>query len=241
VTEERLAERSHAAKVVDLVRRHGLATTAGVIASVVEDLHVRTFDRRYGVATSGYIPLAQTSLGADAERRGHRYRAVNAWAFRHVLQAIAPHPIGRFVDLGCGFGRACLIAARHGFTRVRGVDMVPEFCAQARRNLQAFAAHAPRCVDVEILLSDAVDYSRSADDDVVFLYNPFPAHVLASVVDNLVEGARAGRRDLMLIYTERVLETSQTLAVIEARSMLAPIYRHASWGQAFHVFRSVEP
>jgi SAM-dependent methyltransferase len=188
VTAHGLGERSRAAKVVELVRRHGLATTAGVIASVVEDLHVRTFDRRYGVATSGYVPLAQTSLGPDAERRGHRYRAVNAWAFRHVLKAVAPQAPWRFVDLGCGFGRACLIAARHGFTRVRGVDMVPEFCAQARRNLAAFAAHAPRCGDVEIVQADAIDYSRSADDDVAFLYNPFPAHVLACVVDNLIEG-----------------------------------------------------
>ena len=116
--------------------------------------------------------------------------------------------------------------------------MVPEFCARARRNLEAFAAHEPRCGGVEIVQSDAIDYSRNADDDVVFLYNPFPAHVLASVVDNLVAGARAARRELMLIYTERVLETSRTLAVIEERAMLEPVYRHASWGQAFHVFRS---
>src|SRR5689334_11079118 len=108
-------------KAIWLFRDYGLATTAAVIASVIEDLYVRLFDRRYGVRTSGYIPLAHTSLEQNRARKGHRYRPVNAWAFKHFIRALAPSKDMKFVDLGCGLGRACLIAANYGFRRVRGV------------------------------------------------------------------------------------------------------------------------
>jgi SAM-dependent methyltransferase len=218
------------------VKQVGLATTAAISASVVEDLYIRTFDRQRGVRTSGYIPLSDTSVGSNGAKKGHRYRAVNAWAFRQILAALAPSKQLRFVDLGCGLGRACLIAAEYGFKRIRGVDMVPEFCAQARTNVQALCRHDSNYPRVEIFLADAMDYSRRSDDDIVFLYNPFPRDVLERVVVNLVDGAWQQQRQLLIIYTERILETSRTLEVLDNQESLVRVFSHSSWGQAFHVF-----
>jgi len=223
-------------RAIKLVRQAGLATTTAISASVIEDLYIRTFDRQRGVQTSGYVPLQETSVGSDGAKRGHRYRAVNAWAFRQFLTAFAPSKELRFVDIGCGLGRACLIAAEYGFRRIRGVDMVPEFCAQARTNIQTLYncdAAGPR---VEIFLEDAVDYSRRSDDDVVFLYNPFPRDVLERVIANLLEGAERQQRVLFIIYSERVLETSRTLELLDNQESLVRVFSHSSWGQAFHLF-----
>jgi SAM-dependent methyltransferase len=227
-----------ARKALKLLRRAGLATTTAVLASVIEDLYIRVYDRRYGVRTSGYIPLAQTSLGQNGAecKRGHRYRAVNAWAFKQVLVALAPSKGLSFVDLGCGLGRACLIAAKYGFRRIKGVDIVPEFCAQARANVEAFCKSSSNCPPVEILLEDAVDYSRRSDDDIIFLYNPFPPDVLGRVIANLIESACQQRRSLLIIYSERVLETSRTLEVLRKQESLQQVFSHSSWGQSFHVF-----
>ena len=91
-------------KAVKMLRHHGLRTTCAVVLSVIEDLYIRAFDRRYGVCTSGYIPLSQTALEPSQAQKGHRYRPVNAWAFRRVLREIALSKELRFVDLGCGLG-----------------------------------------------------------------------------------------------------------------------------------------
>jgi SAM-dependent methyltransferase len=220
-----------------LLRRHGVVATSAVITSVIEDGYLRTFDRRYGVRTSGYLKLEDTSLGADAVKRGHRYRAVNAWAFKEMLAKLAPGKNLNFVDLGCGLGRACLLAAEHGFRRVRGVDMVPEFCAQAKSNAKVFAGAGKNYTPIEILQADAIDYSLHSDDDVVFLYNPFPVPVLESVLDNLIEQAGRRQQPMFIIYSERILETDRTLQALRQKTALKPVLFHSSWGQAFHVFK----
>ena len=155
-----------------------------------------------------------------------------------MLARLAPAKNLRFVDLGCGLGRACLLAAEYGFSRVRGVDMVPEFCAQAKANARVFAEAGKNYTPIEILQADAVDYSLRSDDDIIFLYNPFPIPVLESVVDNLI--AQAGRRQqpAIIIYSERILETSRTLEALRQKTALKPVLFHSSWGQAFHVFKT---
>lgn len=224
-------------KGIKLLRRDGVVAATAVVTSVIEDGYLRVFDRRYGVRTSGYLKLEDTSLGADAAKRGHRYRAVNAWAFKSMLARLAPGKDLRFVDLGCGLGRACLLAAEFGFSRVRGVDMVPEFCAQAKSNARVFADAGKKYTPVEILQADAVDYSRQSDDDIVFLYNPFPVPVLESAVDNVIEQARRRQQPVWVIYSERTLETSRTLEALRQKTALKPVLFHSSWGQAFHVFK----
>jgi len=72
-----------------LLRCYGPGTAFGVVGSVVEDLYLRVFDRRYGVRTSGYISLSQTTLEETKVKRGHRYRPVNAWALQSVLNRLA--------------------------------------------------------------------------------------------------------------------------------------------------------
>jgi SAM-dependent methyltransferase len=228
-------------KGIKLLRRDGIVATAAVVASVIEDGYLRVFDRRYGVRTSGYLQLTNTSVGEAGARRGHRYRAVNAWAFKQVLARLAPPKDSRFVDLGCGLGRACLLAADYGFSRVRGVDMVPEFCAQAGNNVKSFCAAGKNRTPVEILLEDAVDYSSRSDDDIVFLYNPFPAPVLEMVLTNFIAQAGHHQRPVWIIYSERTLETSRTLVMLEEKTALKQMFFHSSWGQAFHAFKIINP
>jgi SAM-dependent methyltransferase len=223
-------------KLLRLLREHGLWVTLAVVISVIEDLYVRVFDRLHRVQTSGYISLSQTSLNPCQAAMGHRYRGVNAWALKRALRTLAPGKDHRFVDLGCGLGRACLIASAYGFKRVRGVDMVPEFCAQARANAEVFCRGSSGRTPIEILHGDAVEYSRHSDDDVVFLFNPFPVEVLSRVMTNLADCVRQRHAAKLVIYTQRVLETSRTLERLKQIESLVPQSEHTSWGQLFYVF-----
>jgi len=117
------------------------------------------------------------------------------------------------------------------------VDMVPEFCAQARTNVEAFCGTETRRFPIEILLEDAVDYCKHSDDDIVFLYNPFPVDVLKRVISILVEVARSKQRPTLIIYTERIIEAFSTLEVLVENEASVPVCVQSSWGQSFHVFR----
>jgi hypothetical protein len=82
-----------------------------------------------------------------------------------------------------------------------------------------------------------VDYSRQSDDDINFLYNPFPVPVLDQVVDHLIARAATRETPTWIIYSERTLETSPTLVLLEQKTALKRVLFHSSWGQAFHVFK----
>lgn len=57
-----------------------------------------------------------------------------------VLRTAAQMPIGRALDLGCGFGRATLYLARLGW-HVDGVDFIPQAIQEATRRAQAANLH----------------------------------------------------------------------------------------------------
>jgi len=96
-------------RVFSLLRSHGVSQTAWVLGSVLEDRYLNLFDRLYGVTTSGYIPLEQTSVSSGDTKHLHRYRGVNAWAFKSMLKSMCPQKSKTFVDLGSGLGRACIL------------------------------------------------------------------------------------------------------------------------------------
>ncbi len=224
-------------KAQRLVGTHGLLNAAAVVMSVVEDSYLRLFDRWYQVKTSGYIALNATTLSVDQQVRGHRYRPVNAWGFRAFLRGLRLEPGLAFVDLGAGLGRACLLAAQTGrFSRVRGVELVPEFCEAARQNALTFRSRGFTGQGIEIIESDALIYSRSCDDNVVFMFNPFPVSVLRSVAEELVRNANQSGRALCVIYSERIMETSRTLECLRDTPGLFFVRSSQGWGQSFHAF-----
>src|SRR5438034_2673150 len=107
-------------RLVDLLRGFGVVNTLSVCVWTLDDQHLRSFDRRYGVRTSGYVSLASTSVDRAKLRHATSYGPVNAWAFRRLLRNLSLPRTLHFADLGCGLGRACILAAEYGFEKVTG-------------------------------------------------------------------------------------------------------------------------
>ena len=80
-----------------------------------------------------------------------------------------------FVDLGCGKGRALLLARELGFRRIIGVEFAPSLAKTARRN----------CSFAEIEIGDAAQYAFPSGPLVVFMYNPFDENVMCQVIQHL--------------------------------------------------------
>jgi SAM-dependent methyltransferase len=219
-----------------LVKGVGIGNTLSIIASVVDDQYLKCFDRKYNVRTSGYISLSETSFDRTRLADATRYRPVNAWAFRTLLRKLNLPKTLSFVDLGCGFGRACLLAAEYGFERVTGVELAPELCSVAEENLASSRLSVRNDRNIRILKGDAVEYCKAADDDIFFMFRPFSRQLLVIVVDALIDRAVKSKRPIIFIYSERLLLADSLADVFLSHGSLRKRLEFSSFGQLFLTF-----
>jgi SAM-dependent methyltransferase len=102
----------------------------------------RHFDIAFGSDTRGVIENA--ALGDVVSpnlARGIRYEPTRALPLRAVLRRARIPTGGGFVDLGCGKGRALMLAVLAGFSHVTGVDYSRTLCRIAEKN-STCCAHA---------------------------------------------------------------------------------------------------
>jgi len=223
-----------------LPRKIGIRQTLSSVFSFITDYYLRLFDLVNGTRTSGYIPIEKTSLRHARIFELGRYQPVHARALRKVLEKLELPRELSFVDLGCGLGRACLVAADYGFARVRGVEIVPEFCRQAEANASSFTAARNTGSTIEIINLDAVEYTRGTDDDIFFLYRPFDGETLSLVLDNIKTSSAERRKKIIIIYSERIGLKNVNLGVFEAKNIPGFHYDRRA-GQDFFLYALAAP
>lgn len=218
-----------------LLRHHGLRKAASVCVAMIDDQHLRSYDHKYGVRTSGHIELSNTSFDATKLSKATAYGPVNAWGFRKLLQILNLPKSFAFVDLGCGLGRACFIAAEYGFAKVTGVELAPELCKVARENVSSCRLPAARKLPIEIIEGDVLDYCAHSDDDVYFMYRAFSLDFLREVLAKLVERPK---KSFTIIYTERLgWPQSECVTILASNRAFHKVYEGSMLGQAFFVYR----
>jgi cyclopropane fatty-acyl-phospholipid synthase-like methyltransferase len=116
---------------------------------------------------------------------------------RAVLEFLDLGPRDVFVDVGCGKGRVLCCAAQAPIRRVMGIEMNPEAACAARSNA---ARMRGRKAPIEVLEGDA-RLASYHDATVLYLFNPFGADVLATVLDRIRETRTRDRRPLRVAYT----------------------------------------
>jgi SAM-dependent methyltransferase len=147
------------------------------------------FDQRHGVDTSGYTPGERLPGFFNTA-----YYAISPSTLERALHML-PEPVDAFtfVDLGCGKGRALLVAAGYPFIRILGVEIDPGLAQIARRN----AAPDPR---IRVETGDAKAVAYSDTPLIVFLYHPFLAPLLSDVLKGLAGQRIASPHATYLLY-----------------------------------------
>lgn len=117
---------------------------------------------------------------------------------------------GAFVDLGCGKGRALVLAAESGFRCLMGVDLDAQLVRVCRRNLKKIR---PRCgwPSVEVEVGDATLYPLPAGRCVVFLYNPFRGETFRLAARRLLDQDALEGNEVCVVYVN-----PEELAALEA-------------------------
>ena len=113
----------------------------------------RNFDRGRNVNTCGIIGLWRFQINSANAKYGTAYQPVDPRAFQGAVRAMNIQPSEfTFVDLGCGKGRALLLAADYGFRRLIGIDFVPELVSTAKSNCEKVGLKA------ELIVGDAASF-----------------------------------------------------------------------------------
>ncbi len=177
-------------------------------------------ERRLGTETARVVDLA--SLGIQAPDRV-RYEPSGWFDLRRILSPDDVSSEDVFLDYGSGKGRILLQAASYDFKRVLGVELSPELCRLAARNIDARRSSL-RCKNVESVAADASEYALPDDVTVTYMYNPFRGETFARVVDRTIESLDRAPRRLRFIYRtpleeERLLRTGRFVPVRTARGL----------------------
>ena len=195
------------------LRRRGLAGTVVSAAKNVarrlnppEPEKPHPFDVEHGVDTGGLIPGPDLASGHPSDRFIDGYAPVPVSGFRGVMarwvEELAPREVGEFtfVDVGCGKGRAVLLASEVGFREVIGVELNPALAATARANVERWVAAGKAKGPVRIEQGDAAEFAWPEGPCVAFLFNPFTRELMDRVAERMVRRFCDHPDDLYVLY-----------------------------------------
>jgi SAM-dependent methyltransferase len=136
---------------------------------------------------------------------GRGYQPTDPEIFREMMEQVrADLRDYTFIDLGSGKGRALLLAREFPFTRIVGMELLPELHAVAQQNV----ARLPEGErgHFELLCGDARQFAFPTVPTFVYLFDPFPAPILAEVMTNLERSLAQAPRPVLIGYQNPVSE-----------------------------------
>jgi SAM-dependent methyltransferase len=171
---------------------------------------VHPFDLRYGVDTSGLIGGGDLRTGHKNDVFNTAYYGMAPSRFRQVMTdwlsdddhaAVADYS---FVDIGCGKGRAVMMASEFPFRQAIGVELNASLAKIAEENVAAWTAAGRAVCPMQIVCQDASEFMFPDGPCLLYLFNPFAAPVLKRLIEsiNAEFATRPGKMDLIYFNPE---------------------------------------
>ena len=211
------------------LRDRGPAQTIQVAVSVWRD---RSFDAVTGFETSVLDDLSRYKHRLPALERATIYAPTRARPLRQLLHTLNIPKDAQFVDLGCGKGRALIVAAQYGLRRLKGVELVPDFIRTCEANLRKLGTEAGP-IAVQIVTADIARYEVAPEDDVFYLYDPCAWDDVRVCLGNILRAWHASPRPIRVIYHDNLLGKSRIAADVTGFDSLDAYCLDGNW---FYVF-----
>lgn len=107
-------------------------------------------------------------------------------------------PTNTFIDLGCGKGRTLMLAAQLPFKAIVGVEFEPNLHEICQKNLHTYTNLCKRVPSV--VCQDAGSFTFPEGNLLLYLFNPFNAHIMSRMADQLTEAINLSPRHIRIIY-----------------------------------------
>jgi len=156
-------------------------------------------EKKYALNTSTPIELAILTIDGDTSKSS-RYEAVNFFILEALLEKIRTLTKEKtFTDLGCGKGRAMVVAAHYGFTHLKGIDFAKEVCDEAEDNLTAVQKKYP-AIKYKIICDNVLNYAINKNECVFFLFNPFNDEIIHQFLEKIESSLDQFPRTIYILY-----------------------------------------
>jgi SAM-dependent methyltransferase len=146
----------------------------------IEDIFFSKFN---GLDLSGLVKREDLVCdNTDSHQHATAYHAVWCRNLRELFKESKKTgiPFQNFVDIGSGKGKACFYASRKmRFTQITGIEFSRPLVDIARKNSARFADR-----NITFLHTDAVTFSLSPGNSLIFLFNPFDNLILETFGKN---------------------------------------------------------
>jgi hypothetical protein len=150
-----------------------------------------------------------------------QYQPTEPGLFHEILDSVPADMSGfTFIDLGSGKGRTLLMASGYPFGRIAGVELLQELNEVAIQNVARYRSEEQKCFNIESFAGDARDFVFPSEPTVLYLFNPFPEHVLRAVLSNLRQSLPVAPREVYVIYHNLIFEQ-----VFAEQQWLEPLQR----------------
>ena len=194
----------------------------------------RRFDRRFAVDTAGILCLPELQSNHRFQHSNH-YEPTNSSVFARALRQLAvDYRKFVFIDLGCGKGKALLLASDWPFRQVIGVELSPILLEIAERNIATYRGKKEGCREFRLVCADACSYELPPDNAVLFFFNPFKEPTLREVLENVGRSVAQCPREVFIIYEYPVL-----CRMTDALPFLS-LVRESPWYRIYKVVRCAE-
>ena len=175
-------------------------------------------ERKYNIRTTGYDTLKHVARKGIDTSHATIYMPAGYYMLEKLLGEINTLPHNKhFLDIGCGKGRAMVVAAHYGFTHISGIDFSKEFCLHTESLMKQLTFQP---LTTAVHHCDAFYYRIPKDIEVIFLFNPFDDVMMSGVVENILISQEERNRDIYVIY----LNPQQKILFTEAGFQV--IYEH---------------
>lgn len=112
-----------------------------------------------------------------------------------ILRDLKIGPKDSILDIGCGKGSAMRTMLKFPFAKVHGLELCTQTASIATRNFKRLKFR-----NVIIHVGDAASFTGYNDYNIFYFYNPFPASVMAPVIDALIKSIKEFKQEIIIIY-----------------------------------------
>ena len=146
---------------------------------------------------------------------------------RNVLKDFNITSKDSIIDIGCGKGSAMRTMLEFPFAHIGGIEVSERITKIAVRNFNRLNANR-----VKVFNCDASVFPNYDDYNLVYLYNPFPSHVMQPVVDALMHSIQRSERELVIIYNNAVCHETIVAHGVFSRKGIYP----DKWGNWISIY-----
>jgi SAM-dependent methyltransferase len=129
--------------------------------------------------------------GVKMDKYAVQYQGLQPSILRKCLNLIGVTDEMTFIDIGCGKGRALMVAAEYPFRQIIGVELSDFILATARLNFKNLTKKNARYGDVKLLHGDASDPPLDRGINVLAFFNSFTGDPVHFLIENMRQHLKA--------------------------------------------------